>query len=60
MRLGRITQRFDDLPDLHVFECRACDVSHVHPYYSTLDHVLASSPLGGNRAGRKRQSVVAK
>ena len=29
MRLARITSRFDDLPDLHVFECRACGVSHV-------------------------------
>jgi hypothetical protein len=29
MRLARTTSRFDDLPDLHVFECRACGVSHV-------------------------------
>jgi len=29
MRLVRITSRFDDLPDLYVFECRACGVSHI-------------------------------
>jgi hypothetical protein len=29
MRLARITSRFDDLPDLYVFECRACGVSHI-------------------------------
>jgi hypothetical protein len=29
MRLARITSRFDDLPDLCVFECRACGLSHI-------------------------------
>jgi GcrA cell cycle regulator len=29
MRLARVTQRFGDLPDLYVFECRACGVSHI-------------------------------
>ena len=29
MRLARITSRFDDLPDLYTFECRACGVSHI-------------------------------
>src|SRR6516165_10680136 len=29
MRLARITSRFGDLPDLYVFECRACGVSHI-------------------------------
>jgi hypothetical protein len=29
MQLSRVTSRFDGLPDLHVFECRACGVSHV-------------------------------
>jgi hypothetical protein len=29
MQLGRVTSRFDDLPDLHTFECRACGVSHI-------------------------------
>jgi hypothetical protein len=28
MRLARVTSRFGDLPDLYVFECRACGVSH--------------------------------
>jgi GcrA cell cycle regulator len=29
MPLARITSRFGDLPDLYVFECRACGVSHI-------------------------------
>jgi hypothetical protein len=29
MRLARTTSRFDDLPDLYTFECRACGVSHI-------------------------------
>jgi hypothetical protein len=29
MRLARVTSRFDDLPDLYTFECRACGVSHI-------------------------------
>jgi hypothetical protein len=29
MRLARITSRFDDLPALYAFECRACGVSHI-------------------------------
>jgi len=29
MRLARITSRFDNLPDLYTFECRACGVSHI-------------------------------
>jgi hypothetical protein len=29
MRLARITSRFGDLPDLYVFECRACGMSHI-------------------------------
>jgi hypothetical protein len=29
MRLARITSRFDNLPDLNTFECRACGVSHI-------------------------------
>jgi len=28
MRLARITSRFDELPELYTFECRACGVSH--------------------------------
>jgi hypothetical protein len=31
MRLARITSRFDDLPELYSFECRACGVSHIEP-----------------------------
>jgi hypothetical protein len=29
MRLARITSRFDGLPNLYTFECRACGVSHI-------------------------------
>jgi hypothetical protein len=29
MPLARVTSRFSDLPDLYVFECRACGVSHI-------------------------------
>ena len=29
MQLARITSRFDDLPELYTFECRACGVSHI-------------------------------
>jgi hypothetical protein len=29
MRLARTTSRFDDLPELYTFECRACGVSHI-------------------------------
>jgi hypothetical protein len=29
MRLARITSRFDDLPELYTFECRACGVSRI-------------------------------
>jgi len=28
MRLARKTQRFNGLPDLYIFECRTCDMSH--------------------------------
>ena len=33
MRLARTTSRFGDLPDLYIFECRACGVSHVEAAY---------------------------
>jgi RNase P subunit RPR2 len=29
MRLVRVTSRFEKLPDLYVFECRACDLTHI-------------------------------
>src|SRR5262249_44792966 len=29
MRLARTTSRFGNLPDLYIFECRACGVSHI-------------------------------
>jgi hypothetical protein len=29
MRLARTTARFGKLPDLYIFECRACGVSHI-------------------------------
>ena len=28
MRLARKTRRFNGLPDLYVFECRPCQISH--------------------------------
>ena len=28
MRLARKTRRFNGLPDLYVFECRMCEMSH--------------------------------
>jgi hypothetical protein len=28
MRLGRKTRRFNGLPDLYVFKCQKCDMSH--------------------------------
>jgi len=33
MRLARTTSRFGDLPDLYVFECRACGVSKIEAAY---------------------------
>jgi hypothetical protein len=36
MRLARITSRFGELPDLHVFECRACGVSHIEAAHKFL------------------------
>jgi hypothetical protein len=29
MPLARTTSRFGNLPDLYIFECRACGVSHI-------------------------------
>src|SRR5215471_20668436 len=29
MSLARTTSRFGNLPDLYIFECRACGVSHI-------------------------------
>jgi hypothetical protein len=36
MRLARITSRFDNLPDLYVFECRVCGVSHIEAAHKFL------------------------
>ena len=36
MRLARIASRFGDLPDLYVFECRACGVSHIEAAHKLL------------------------
>jgi ribosomal protein L37AE/L43A len=33
MRLARIKARFGDLPDLYIFECRACGVSQIPAAY---------------------------
>jgi GcrA cell cycle regulator len=37
MRLARITPRFGDLPDLYIFECRACGVLHVEAGRRVID-----------------------
>ena len=29
MRLVRTTSRFEELPDLYIFECRGCGVTHI-------------------------------
>ena len=29
MQFVRITWRFEELPDLHIFECRGCGVTHI-------------------------------
>ena len=29
MQLVRATSRFEELPDLYMFECRACGLSHI-------------------------------
>jgi hypothetical protein len=29
MRYVRTTSRFEELPDLYVFECRGCGVTHI-------------------------------
>jgi hypothetical protein len=29
MRLVRVTSRFEKLPDLYIFECRACGLTHI-------------------------------
>ena len=46
MRLARITSRFDDLPDLYVFECRACGVSHIEATHKFLPPEVALVPMG--------------
>ena len=33
MPLARTTSRFGNLPDLYIFECRACGVSHIEAAY---------------------------
>jgi hypothetical protein len=43
MRLARVTQRFGDLPDLHVFECRACGVLHIEAAIEEAEIEAASS-----------------
>ena len=47
MRLARVTSRFGDLPDLYVFECRACGVSHIEPALST--SIVGALELGASK-----------
>ena len=53
MRLVRITSRFGDLPDLHVFECRACGVSHIE--VASIEN--PEIPRGSNAALARRGTV---
>jgi hypothetical protein len=46
MRLDRITSRFDDLPDLYTFECRACGVSHIEAGCKVADIVPENQATG--------------
>jgi hypothetical protein len=39
MRLTRKTRRFNGLPDLYIFECRTCELSH------TEEGVAPSEPI---------------
>jgi hypothetical protein len=39
MQLARVTSRFDDLPDLYTFECRACGVAHIEAGCTVADLV---------------------
>ena len=50
MRLARVTSRFGDLPDLYVFECRACGVSHIEP-------ALSASIVGALELGACRKDL---
>jgi hypothetical protein len=52
MRLARITSRFDDLPELYTFECRACGVSHIEaalPLVLPCEHITRESLMTSQR-----------
>jgi len=51
MRLARITSRFDDLPELYTFECRACGVSHIEsaPLLTSREQIAHEGQLIGRR-----------
>jgi hypothetical protein len=51
MRLAGITSRFDDLPDLYTFECRACGVSHIEAA-----PLAVNLEAEGNRSSEKASS----
>jgi len=41
MRLVRVTSRFDELPDLYTFECRACGLSHIEAAWTGQEFEIA-------------------
>jgi hypothetical protein len=48
MGLARITWRFDDLPELYIFECRLCGVSHIEAAFHDFSPREHGSPAIGN------------
>jgi len=48
MRLARITCRFGDLPELYIFECRPCGVSHIEAAFHDFSPRKHSCPAIGN------------
>ena len=51
MRLARTTLRFGSLPDLYIFECRACGVSHIEAA-----PLAVNLEAEGNRSSEKASS----
>ena len=48
MGLARITRRFDNLPELYIFECRLCDVSHIEAAFHDFSPREHRSPAISN------------
>jgi hypothetical protein len=52
MRLVRVTSRFEKLPDLYTFECRACGLSHIEAAAVCLSIALVPSNFCAALRGR--------